>query len=146
MIRIASVNTYNLYGDDASSARCRRLENLLRDLDADIYAVQEIIARGTNTQDKHPGAVRGLRRLAAALDWSYDIDGVPAVAVGGGQHHTGLLWRHRLAPEPGSINTLTRERGGHVALRGQRDIRLRRPAPAGGIGAAITLRPWLGRG
>ncbi|MBO3736686.1 endonuclease/exonuclease/phosphatase family protein [Actinoplanes flavus] len=112
MITVASINTYNLYAADADEPRYRQLEALIRDLDADIVAVQEITAAGADQEQKRPGAVRGLRRLATAVDHICDIDGEPAVAVGGLIRHTGLLWRDGITPVPGSLHTLTREGGG----------------------------------
>lgn len=87
-------------------------------------AIQELISSGDTARDKQPGAVAGLRRLAKAVgrECDVDVDGVPAVAVGGVIHHTGLLWRpggrRALKPVAGSVHTLTREGAGtwHCAV------------------------------
>jgi endonuclease/exonuclease/phosphatase family metal-dependent hydrolase len=118
LLRFASVNAYNLYADAADESRYKQMEALIRDLDADIIAVQEIISAGVGPQQKRPGAVRGLRRLAAAVDRHCEVGGEPAVAVGGIIHHTGLLWRDGITPVPGSLHALTREGAGmwHCAI------------------------------
>ena len=142
MITLATVNAYNLYATDADEPRYRQLEELIRDLAADIVVVQEIISDGTKTrqeadhkpaadttertaplpranlEQKRLGAEHGLRRLAAATDHEYEVNGEPALAVGGIIHHTGLLWRRGITPVPRSLHTLTREGAGmwHCAV------------------------------
>jgi endonuclease/exonuclease/phosphatase family metal-dependent hydrolase len=115
-----SINAFNLYrtDTDAAQARYAQIEDLIRSVDADVIAVQEIIAEGETTAAKRPTAVAGLRRLATAVDRRCDVDGQPAVAVGGIIHHTGLLWRDGITPVPGSLHTLTREGAGmwHCAV------------------------------
>ena len=106
-LRFATVNAYNLYATEADEPRYRQLENLIRDLAADIVVVQEIISDGAkpshkpdqqaaanstertaplrraDPEQKRLGAERGLRRLAAATDHECEVNGEPAVAVGG---------------------------------------------------------------
>jgi len=117
---LLSINAFNLYGHDTAAelGRYAQIEELIRSIDADVVAVQEIIADGADTAAKHPIAVAGLRRLATAVDRRCDVDGQPAVAVGGIIHHTGLLWRDGIEPVPGSLHTLTREGAGmwHCAV------------------------------
>ncbi len=131
MVTLMSVNTLNLYGSDdhAEQKRFRGLEALIRSRDADVIAVQEIIATGEaeaeaadrttpTTQDKTPGAIAGLRRLAEAVGRNWSVASQPAVAVGGIIHHTGLLWRDGIEPVPGTLHPLMREGAGmwHCAI------------------------------
>lgn len=110
-MRLVSVNTYNLYGstDPAEQARYRQVENLIAGLDADVVAVQELIAHGP---DKQSGAGAALERLAHAAGLHCTVDGRPVVAVGGGHHHVGLLWRTGLEPIAGSIDRFGRDPDG----------------------------------
>ncbi|MBE1580422.1 endonuclease/exonuclease/phosphatase family protein [Amycolatopsis roodepoortensis] len=125
MITLLSVNAWNLYGSDSAEEqqRFRALEELIRSRDADIIAVQEIISTGEaeaaaagrrtpTTQDKTPGAIAGLRRLAEATGRRCEVAGDPAVAVGGIIHHTGLLWREGIDPLPGTLQLLQRDGAG----------------------------------
>jgi endonuclease/exonuclease/phosphatase family metal-dependent hydrolase len=113
MIRILTVNAQDLYACDrpADTDRYARLEHLLRSVDADVIAVQEIIADG-DAQAKMIGAGLGVRRLAAAIDRRCEIGGETAATAGGVIHHLGLLWRDGLRPVPGSLHRLTRDVAG----------------------------------
>jgi hypothetical protein len=131
VVRLMSVNALNLYGSQAPAEqkRFRALEALIRARNPDVIAVQEIISTGEaeaatsgrttpTTQDKTPGAVAGLRRLAEATGRNWSVAGTPAVAVGGIIHHTGLLWRDGIEPVPGTLHPLTRDGAGmwHCAI------------------------------
>jgi endonuclease/exonuclease/phosphatase family metal-dependent hydrolase len=120
LITIMSVNAYNLYRKDTAEERRRhrQIEDMMASVDADLYAVQEIISEGADTAAKLPGAVAGLNRLARAVDRQCVIAGRPAVAVGGMVHHTGLLWRDGIRPLPKSLRTLNRDDDGmwHCAV------------------------------
>jgi endonuclease/exonuclease/phosphatase family metal-dependent hydrolase len=131
MITLMSMNALNLYGSDDAreEQRYRMLEELIRSRDADIIAVQEIISGGQaeaaaggrltpTTEDKTPGAIAGVRRLAEATSRQWHVDGHPAVAVGGVKHHTALLWRDGITPVPGTLHTLNRDNAGmwHCAI------------------------------
>ena len=63
---------------------------MLRDLDPDILAVQELISFSNN---KREDATIALRELADGVGLRYSVNGVPAVALSRTRHHTGLLWR-----------------------------------------------------
>ncbi|RSM80485.1 hypothetical protein DL991_10170 [Amycolatopsis sp. WAC 01375] len=96
MIRLASVNAFKLYGDPADEARFAHVEEMIRRTDADIVAVQEIVAH----PPKNPGdpgkrdlAKLRVQRLAHAVGLRCDIDGEVMCALGGGNHHAALLWR-----------------------------------------------------
>ncbi|UKD50790.1 hypothetical protein L3Q65_00405 (plasmid) [Amycolatopsis sp. FU40] len=140
MIRLMSVNTLNLYGSKtpADQKRFRGLEALIRARNPDVVAVQEIISTGeaeaaaagrgfpilATAQDKAPGAIAGLRRLAEATGRNWSVAGKPAVAVGGIIHHTGLLWREGIEPVPGMLHPLMREGAGmwHCAIAAVLDV------------------------
>lgn len=108
-LRLVSMNTLDLYADEAGEGRRYRLvEELLRELDADVLAVQELIAAGDG---KVRGAADALQWLADAIGRRCVVAGRPAVAVGGGRHHVGLLWRDGIAPVAGSLAALGRDVG-----------------------------------
>lgn len=115
-MRLVSVNAFNLYDGDAPAARERfaRLEELVRGLDADVLAVQEIVARepGPRDPDKRDLATTRLRRLAKAVDRQWKLDGEPVLALGGGIHHTALLWRDGITPVPGTLGRFERDGAG----------------------------------
>src|SRR5690625_3855780 len=119
VITLATVNALNLYDDHRSTERVEvdrwtAVEALIRSLDADVIAVQEIVARPAVTPDDPPVRVvaeDGLRRLAAAVDREC-VDrntGTVALAVGGGGLHCGLLWREGISPAPGSVARYERD-------------------------------------
>jgi hypothetical protein len=124
LIKLVSVNAFNLYGstDPDQQARFRHVEEMIRRLDADIIAVQEIIARppaDAADPDKRTLAERHVRQLADAVDRRCDIDGDVVFALGGGIHHTALLWREgnqpgtvRIRPVAGKVNRFERDPAG----------------------------------
>ncbi len=131
MITLMSVNALDLYGSDdaGEQRRYQALEELIRSHDPDILAVQEISSDGRaeataagrrdpTTQDKTPGAIAGLRRLAEATNLRCTVEGHPAVAVGGVTHHTALLWRDAITPVPDTLHMLNRDNAGmwHCAI------------------------------
>ena len=155
MVTLMSVNALNLYGCDtaAEQKRFRGLEALIRARDPDVIAAQEIISTGEaeaaaagrsfpilpTAQDKAPGAIEGLRRLAEATDRNCMVAGLPAVAVGGVIHHTGLLWRDGIEPVPGMLHPLMREGAGmwHCAIAAVLDF----GGPKARIGS-VQLSPF----
>ncbi|SDT74511.1 endonuclease/exonuclease/phosphatase family protein [Actinoplanes derwentensis] len=114
MTTLLTINTLDLYGSDAQADQDRygAVEDLIRSYDADVIAVQEVIADGASVVEKRVGAEAGLRRLAAAVGRDCEVDGRAAVAAGGIIHHPGLLWRAGIEPVPGSLHTLQRDGAG----------------------------------
>ncbi|GAA1982884.1 endonuclease/exonuclease/phosphatase family protein [Amycolatopsis minnesotensis] len=117
MITMVSVNAYNLYGstDPDQQARFRRLEALIRDIDADVVAVQEVVARDPEQpsgKSKAEAAARAVRHLADAVDRHCDAEGAPVLALGGGIHHTALLWRAGIEVVPGTVGRFQRDNAG----------------------------------
>lgn len=114
-MRVASINTFNLYGDPAEAERHAAVEDLIRGLDADIVAAQEIIARPPaqpGDPDQRAVAERRVRHLADAVGRRCEVDGTVALALGGGIHHTALLWREGIAPVPGTVGRFERDPAG----------------------------------
>jgi endonuclease/exonuclease/phosphatase family metal-dependent hydrolase len=99
-VRFATYNTLNLFESDSPDERDRygRVVEVIRGLDADVVAVQEIIA-----PDVEVAATR-LRTLAddAGMACAYE-PGRPAIAAGRQRFHVGLLWRPELTVLPGSF-------------------------------------------
>jgi len=110
MLTLASANLWDLYDPDRPAPeRWRQVEDMLAELDPDVLVVQELIARGP---DKRSGAADAAAVLAGALGMESAVDGVPAVAVGGGIHHVAILWRRTLSPVPGSVARYERDPAG----------------------------------
>jgi endonuclease/exonuclease/phosphatase family metal-dependent hydrolase len=75
---------------------------VIRDLDADVLAVQEILAPDSGT------AARRLRQLAGDTGMNCEVPGAEdeteaAIAFGGHGYHVGLMWRDGIEPVPGSL-------------------------------------------
>lgn len=123
VIKLVSVNAWNLYDDQAEDGRYRQVEEMIRSFDADIIAVQEIVAKPPAPTgigpDKRALAEEQVRRLAAAVDRRCDADLQVLYALGGGIHHTALLWREGgapgrplISPVPGKVVRFEREPAG----------------------------------
>ncbi|HEX6522725.1 MAG TPA: endonuclease/exonuclease/phosphatase family protein [Streptosporangiaceae bacterium] len=69
---------------------------VIRSLEADVLAVQEVLA-----PDRETAAVR-LRRLAADVGMHCDAP-TAALAFGGHGYHVGLMWRDGIEPLPDSL-------------------------------------------
>ena len=108
-VRFATYNLLNLFAADTAEAR-RHYETIvavIRALDTDVLAVQEILAPDAAT------AAERLRRLAddaglrcevpASLDSLGPAGTEAAVAFGGHGYHVGLMWRDGIEPVPGSL-------------------------------------------
>ncbi|GAA3392887.1 endonuclease/exonuclease/phosphatase family protein [Cryptosporangium minutisporangium] len=113
-MKAVSLNTLDLYGSEEPSAqeRFRAVEAFLRVVDADVVAVQEIIAPERDWQEKAELAERHVQQLAEATGRRCTVDGVPACGVGGGVHHTALLWRDGIEVVPGTVTRLGRAEAG----------------------------------
>jgi endonuclease/exonuclease/phosphatase family metal-dependent hydrolase len=112
-IRFASVNTLNLYADPGEAARHARVEEMIRRLDADVIAVQEIVADDADPGEKARRAGARLAQVAEAVGRRCALAGQPVLAAGGGIHHVGLLWRDGITPVPGRVRRFGR---GHAGL------------------------------
>jgi endonuclease/exonuclease/phosphatase family metal-dependent hydrolase len=102
----SSYNLLNLFGDESAGAHYQAVVEVIRDLDTDVLAVQEILA------PDGPTAARRLRRLAGDVGLRCEVpgqpgeDGLAAIAVGGHGYHVGLMWRDGIEPVPGSLRCL----------------------------------------
>jgi endonuclease/exonuclease/phosphatase family metal-dependent hydrolase len=105
-----SFTTYNLldlFADDSAASRehYEAIVAVIRSLDTDVLAVQEILA------PDGPAAVRRLRQLADDAGLRCEVgrgaspgaDRVAALAAGGHGYHVGLMWRDGIEPVPGSL-------------------------------------------
>jgi endonuclease/exonuclease/phosphatase family metal-dependent hydrolase len=102
-VRFGTYNVLNLYAAD-SAEDLRHYElvaAVIRSLDADVLAVQEILAPDAET------AARRLRQLAGDVGLRCEVPGPggpeAAVAFGGHGYHVGLMWRDGIEPVPGSL-------------------------------------------
>ncbi|MFC0540642.1 endonuclease/exonuclease/phosphatase family protein [Kutzneria chonburiensis] len=101
LLKAVSYNALNLFesSEPGELARYERVAQVLRDVDADIVAVQEIIAIDGSTAGarlEQFGEMIGRACLHAPH--------APAVAVGNQRFHVGLLWRaDRVEVVPGSF-------------------------------------------
>ena len=99
-----SYNLLDLFADDSPAARqhYEAVVSVIRSLDPDVLAVQEILAPDGDT------AARRLRQLAddAGLRCEVPDPGggrQTALAVGGHGYHVGLMWRDDIEPRPGTL-------------------------------------------
>ncbi len=99
-----SYNLLDLFADDSPAARQHydAVVSVIRSLDPDVLAVQEILAPDADT------ATRRLRQLAddASLRCEVPVPGgghQTALAVGGHGYHVGLMWRDGIEPQPGTL-------------------------------------------
>src|SRR5208282_4789098 len=104
-----SYNLFNLFADDSSAARehYQAIVGVIRSLDPDVLAVQEILA------SDGPTAAQRLRQLADDTGLRCDVPSAgaggsgggsgAAVAVGGHGYQVGLMWRDGIEPLPGSL-------------------------------------------
>ena len=128
-----SYNVYNLFADDSRAARehYQAIVGVIRSLDPDVLAVQEILAPDERT------AGQRLRQLADDTGLRCEVAGSSgsggsgsggsgpgssgpgssgpgssgpgsgaALAVGGHGYQVGLMWRDGIEPLPGSLRTL----------------------------------------
>ena len=111
-MRFITYNLLDLFAADAAEARqhYEAIVAVIRALDADVLAVQEILA---------PDAVAAAERLRGLADdagMRCEVPGPPdsagsagssasdaAVAFGGHGYHVGLMWRDGIEPVPGSL-------------------------------------------
>ncbi len=108
-VRFGTYNTLRLFEDDSAAARehYEQVVTVIRALDTDVLAVQEIRAPDTAS------AERRLQQLAADTgrgclvpgpgDAPGRAPGRAAVAVGSRGFHVGLLWRDGIEPVGGSL-------------------------------------------
>ncbi|HLK01715.1 MAG TPA: endonuclease/exonuclease/phosphatase family protein [Streptosporangiaceae bacterium] len=101
-------STYNLFeATDSAGARYDSLVGVIRSLDTDVLAVQEILG-------PDPGSAAALlRRLAADVGLRCTVparagapDAPVALAMGGHGFHVGLMWRDGIEPVPGTLRCL----------------------------------------
>jgi endonuclease/exonuclease/phosphatase family metal-dependent hydrolase len=102
-VRFGTYNVLDLYAAD-SAEDLRHYElvaAVIRSLDADVLAVQEILAPDAET------AARRLRQLAGDVGLRCEVPGPggpeAAVAFGGHGYHVGLMWRDGIEAVPGSL-------------------------------------------
>jgi endonuclease/exonuclease/phosphatase family metal-dependent hydrolase len=108
-VRFTTYNLLNLFAADTAEARqhYEAIVAVIRALDTDVLAVQEILAPDAAT------AAERLRGLADDAGMRCEVPGSPgpadspapgvAVAFGGHGYHVGLMWRDGIAPVPGSL-------------------------------------------
>jgi endonuclease/exonuclease/phosphatase family metal-dependent hydrolase len=103
-VRFGTYNLLDLFGADTAEhqRRYETVTGVIRELDADVLAVQEILAPDAGT------AARRLRQLASDAGLYCEVPGadgaaVAAIAFGGHGYHVGLMWRNGIEPVPGSL-------------------------------------------
>lgn len=106
-IRFVSYNLldYGLSDTTEATARYERVHEVIRNLGADVVAVQEIIADDPDDEgdpDKVTLAGKRLAQLAEATGLEYEhTPGKPALAPGNHRFHVGLLWKPGIEPAGG---------------------------------------------
>jgi len=112
-VKFTTYNLLNLFAADTAEDRqhYETITEVIRGLDADVLAVQEILAPDAAT------AAERFRRLADDAGMRCEVPGSPgpagppgsgsgseaAVAFGGNGYHVGLMWREGIEPVPGSL-------------------------------------------
>jgi endonuclease/exonuclease/phosphatase family metal-dependent hydrolase len=103
-VLFTTYNLLNLFADDSPAGRehYETIVGVIRSLDTDVLAVQEIIA------PDGPTAARRLRQLADDAGLHCEVPSPhtghqAALAVGGHGYHVGLMWRDGIEPLPGSL-------------------------------------------
>src|SRR5690242_11241924 len=114
-VTFTTYNLLNLFAADTAQDRqhYETITEVIRALDADVLAVQEILAPDAAT------AAERLRRLADDAGMRCEVPGSAgsagpsgagagggpevAVAFGGHGYHVGLMWREGIEPVPGSL-------------------------------------------
>jgi endonuclease/exonuclease/phosphatase family metal-dependent hydrolase len=111
-VRFTTYNLLDLFGAETAGARqhYETIAGVIRTLDADVLAVQEILAPDAAT------AAGRLRTLADDVGMRCEVPGAAgpsgpsgssgseaAVAFGGHGYHVGLMWREGIEPVPGSL-------------------------------------------
>ena len=106
LVRFGTYNMLDLFGSDSDAAR-RHYETVvavIRSVDPDVLAVQEILA------PDGPTAASRLRQLARDAGLRCEVTGPAgspgrqaALAVGGHGYHVGLMWRDDIEAVPGSL-------------------------------------------
>ena len=103
-VRFGTYNLLDLFGADTAEGRehYEAVAAVIRALDTDVLAVQEILAPDAAT------AAERLRRLAADVGLRCEVPGPDggaetALAFGGHGYHVGLMWRDGIEPVPGSL-------------------------------------------
>jgi len=117
LVRFTTYNVLNLFEDDSARQRehYKLVVEVIRELDPDVLAVQEILAPDQRTAQSRlrrladdvglrclvparpaarPATTRAAARGAASR---------PALAPGAHGYHVGLMWRDGITPVPGSL-------------------------------------------
>jgi endonuclease/exonuclease/phosphatase family metal-dependent hydrolase len=111
LVRFSTYNTLDLFAGDPDGAaeHYRQVVAVVRSLDPDVLAVQEIRAPDGPAAREHLrqlAADTGLRCLAEPAGGG---EPEPALGVGSRGFHVGLLWREGIEPVPGSFGAANRE-------------------------------------
>ena len=113
-VRFTTYNLLDLFAAETAEARqhYETIAGVIRALDADVLAVQEILAPDAATAAGAAPQARGRRGHAVRgtrLGWLGLASGLrssgseAAVAFGGHGYHVGLMWREGIEPVPGSL-------------------------------------------
>jgi endonuclease/exonuclease/phosphatase family metal-dependent hydrolase len=105
-VRFGTYNLLDLFAADTAEHQrhYETVTGVIRELDADVLAVQEILAPDAGT------AARRLRQLAGDTGMNCEVEGAEggpeaAIAFGGHGYHVGLMWRDGIEPVPGSLRS-----------------------------------------
>jgi endonuclease/exonuclease/phosphatase family metal-dependent hydrolase len=105
-VRFGTYNLLDLFAADTAEHQrhYETVAGVIRDLAADVLAVQEILAPDAET------AARRLRQLAGDAGLNCEVPepggssgSEAAIAFGGHGYHVGLMWRDGIEPVPGSL-------------------------------------------
>jgi endonuclease/exonuclease/phosphatase family metal-dependent hydrolase len=108
-VRFTTYNLLDLFAADTAEARqhYEAIVAVIRALDADVLAVQEILAPDAAVAAERLRGLADDAGMRCEVPVSPDSAGSPAldaaVAFGGHGYHVGLMWRDGIEPVPGSL-------------------------------------------
>jgi endonuclease/exonuclease/phosphatase family metal-dependent hydrolase len=106
-VLFTTYNTLDLFADESAAGRehYRMVVEVVRNLDPDVLAVQEIRADDQQTAQARLGQLADDTGMTGAVPGAGGGQARPVLAMGTRGYHLGVLWRPGIEPVPGSLRT-----------------------------------------